>query len=683
MFSILGPTRFNRHGSDSESSDDSEYDRNNDDSDDNDSGSNETILQDEPPEPFSCVSPRGDKVSENVERKRRLSFQRLDSEMQSDAFDKPETNSVYNMLKNSSSCTDKETENYASSKGVNDCGLSQNPSLEDKYINYNQYNSSQTYSSKPLKSSDNYSVKGENHSVINRDSFPDKGSVINSEILPYNAMGSANHIDDYAKPHYLSAIDKNRELMKRLDNMKTPSADSGSNEISDSQGYNRKCLSQDYKGNDLDDLSPKSASLNRKSPYRSLSPGRNTQENSPGRSKYGQDLHLTKSRSELSSSQSRNRHERSSSRDKMRCDRSPSHDRIRQENSNHAANRHDRSLSPYRYSKGHSYRHDRSDSEERKPSRYRSTQGYRSPSESKKRRDRSSSSGSRREHSVSQERDKSAIYPSKPKDKHKKSKSDRDGHDKNRSEHSSGEDRSRHKHKKGKHKHRSKEHRRRYSRSSSRERNRRGRSWSRGSRSGRSWSCEKRKRSSSQGESNGWSSLSPSGKKNKTDLNILGKEKSSQKYIQNLAKGCNDFPEKKSELDRSPEKGDRISIKEQPKSVELSCSKQNMNFKELKKSLQLYKKRSSSSESCSSAYSSSSSHNSPLKMRSVTSVIKAVNKSDLEKNRGTSSNSLGKSGISIKSHMYSTSTKKNTSEAASNKLPNMKSRLDGDLKGKY
>ncbi|XP_055945547.1 putative uncharacterized protein DDB_G0281733 isoform X2 [Argiope bruennichi] len=77
----IGPTRFNRHGSDSESSEDSDYDNS-----DNDSYSNDTVLQDEPSEPFSTFTPEENTEDERLVEKqqttpdRRLSFHNIDSQ---------------------------------------------------------------------------------------------------------------------------------------------------------------------------------------------------------------------------------------------------------------------------------------------------------------------------------------------------------------------------------------------------------------------------------------------------------------------------------------------------------------------------------------------------------------------------------------------------------------------------
>ncbi|GBN07918.1 hypothetical protein AVEN_116448-1 [Araneus ventricosus] len=98
----IGPTRFNRHGSDSESSDESDYENS-----DNDSYSNDTVLQDEPSEPFSTFTPEENTEDERLVEKRqttpdrRLSFHNIESQ-------EKETESVHNSIKDAYLNSSKE-----------------------------------------------------------------------------------------------------------------------------------------------------------------------------------------------------------------------------------------------------------------------------------------------------------------------------------------------------------------------------------------------------------------------------------------------------------------------------------------------------------------------------------------------------------------------------------------------
>ncbi|XP_054706494.1 uncharacterized protein DDB_G0287625-like [Uloborus diversus] len=94
-FRRTGPSRFNRHESDS---DDSESDFEKSD----DSGSNETVLQDEPSEKFSSLTSESARFEDVNDKRRisehRLSFSALDSQQNHDV-DPEKTTSVYNSLK--------------------------------------------------------------------------------------------------------------------------------------------------------------------------------------------------------------------------------------------------------------------------------------------------------------------------------------------------------------------------------------------------------------------------------------------------------------------------------------------------------------------------------------------------------------------------------------------------------
>ncbi|CAL1260979.1 unnamed protein product [Larinioides sclopetarius] len=98
----IGPTRFNRHGSDSESSDESDYNDS-----DNDSYSNDTVLQDEPSEPFSTFTPEENTEDERLGEKqpatpeRRLSFHNIESQ-------EKEAESIYNSRKDTYVSSSKE-----------------------------------------------------------------------------------------------------------------------------------------------------------------------------------------------------------------------------------------------------------------------------------------------------------------------------------------------------------------------------------------------------------------------------------------------------------------------------------------------------------------------------------------------------------------------------------------------
>lgn len=100
-FRKTGPTRFNRHRSRSDSSDsDSDYDNS-----DNDSYSNETILQDEPPEKFNRHTPEDNTEEDSVQEPqrisdRRLSFQNINSSLALENSTQKEPEDSFNSSKN-------------------------------------------------------------------------------------------------------------------------------------------------------------------------------------------------------------------------------------------------------------------------------------------------------------------------------------------------------------------------------------------------------------------------------------------------------------------------------------------------------------------------------------------------------------------------------------------------------
>lgn len=276
VYFYLGPTRFNRHGSDSESSDDeSDYEPS-----DNDSGSNETVLQDEPPEHFSRLSPGCDNLSDSVEKKRRLSFQSLDSDIKSDNFDKSEATSVYKSLKNSL-YTDTQQDRYAVQQHLNDGDQNFNSSDDNKYSNCNARHAYTTKSSDisedlVFKQTNSIIGKGETcsdnaNASLNQLSDTSKmwqDTNINNNSACYSKDPKSSQVwqhtegfrtdnflypvenqcistdsktfnDNNASSHYLTDNDLRLELKKRMQEMKSKTACIETNEMIESRTYSQ------------------------------------------------------------------------------------------------------------------------------------------------------------------------------------------------------------------------------------------------------------------------------------------------------------------------------------------------------------------------------------------------------------------------------------------------------------
>lgn len=276
MYFYLGPTRFNRHGSDSESSDDeSDYEPS-----DNDSGSNETVLQDEPPEHFSRLSSGCEDLSDSVEKKRRLSFQSLDSDIKSETFDKSEGTSVYKSLKNSL-YTDTQQDRYTVQQHLNDGEQNFNSSDENERSNCN---ARYAYTTKSSAISDDLVFKQANTVIGKQESCSDNANAslnqlsdttklwqdtnINKNSACYSKDPKSSQVwqhtegfrtDNYLYPvenqcistntktyndttansHYLTDSDLRLELKKRMQEMKSKTACIETNEINESRTYSQ------------------------------------------------------------------------------------------------------------------------------------------------------------------------------------------------------------------------------------------------------------------------------------------------------------------------------------------------------------------------------------------------------------------------------------------------------------